>query len=340
VELSAEIRSDFAEMTKKLRTYIDTGRVSGPAEMRGERAIAVKPDTSRIKPLKKMSSYEGRFLAVDCSTRTLKRANNWGVYLMRPSYALVERHDVNWGYSERICTVVGDAYTRGDYLEDSRVELDSQMALELTCTKFESTHHGNGRSRGDYVLLDGGGYFGGGKKFRVSLYEECEKRGVNLLALSKNSPILHDERGRDFMATTGTLAVYPIWAYCYVHEASKEENLYGNISVVKISDASQRVFRCDVMDYLNNRDVLELISPLTFVSEDPRCLGYPVPLYLAHMFSAPAEAMLLNYHDQIERILKQAGCLGTLQREELTCSFADELHGAKHAFDLEWVERV
>jgi NurA-like 5'-3' nuclease len=52
--------------------------------------------------------------------------------------------------------------------------------------------------------------------------------------------------------------------------------------------------------------VLELISPLTFVSEDPRCLGYPVPLYLAHRFSAPAEAMLLNYPDQIERILKQA----------------------------------
>ena len=338
--MNNKINEDLADMEKKLRLYVDKGRIPGSAEVREERIITVKPDASRIKPLKKVNSYEGQFLAVDCSTRTLKRANNWGIYLMRPCFVFVKERNVKWGYAERMCSIIGDAYTRGDYLEDVRVELESQMALELSHNELERSHHGNGSSRGDYVLLDGGGYFGGGKKFRVSLYEECKNRDINLLALSKRSSILHDEKGRDFMATTGMLATYPAWVYSHIKKADKEENLYGDISVVKLCDDSPRVFRCDIMEYLSDRDVAELLSPLTFVSEDPRCLGYPIPLFLAHKFSAPAEAMLLHYHDQIENVLKEAGLLDVLRREELACSFPDELHGAKHAFDLEWVKRV
>lgn len=337
---SDKIKADFSEMEKKLSLYVDKGRVTGFLQIREESGVTVKPDVSKIKPLKKVNDYEGQFLAVDCSTRTLKRANNWGIYLMRPCFAFVKQRDVKWGYTERMCTVIGDAYTRGDYLEDFRVELESQMALELIHNELTYSHYGNPHSRGDYVLLDGGGYFGGGKKFRVSLYDECKSRDINLLALSKRSSILHDEKGRDFMATTGMLAPYSVWVYSYVKEANKEENLYGDISVVKLCDDTPRVFRCDIMEYLSGRDVVELLSPLTFISEDPRCFGYPIPLFLAHKFSAPSEAMLLHYHDQIENMLKEAGLLDVLRREELVCSFPDELHGAKHAFDLEWVERV
>ncbi len=75
--------------------------------LRGEPVISVKPDPLQIRQLKKVSSYEGQFLAVDCSTRTLKRANNWGIYLMRPSYALVKERDVKWGYEERLYSAVG-----------------------------------------------------------------------------------------------------------------------------------------------------------------------------------------------------------------------------------------
>jgi len=46
--------------------------------------------------------------------------------------------------------------------------------------------------------------------------------------------------------------------------------------------------------------------------------------------------MLLSYHDQIEERLSKAGLLETLRSEELTCSFADELHGIKYAFQWEW----
>jgi hypothetical protein len=334
------IEVDFDEMAKRLSLYADKGRVAGPQEMKSESMVNVRPDASRIRPLNSVDSYQGRFLAVDCSTRTLKRANNWGIYLMRPCFACVEGRNVKWGFKERICTVVGDAYTRGDYLEDVRVELESQMALELIHKELGRHDHGNEHSRGDYTLLDGGGYFGGGKKFRVSLYDECRDSGINLLALSKRSSILHDEKGRDFMATTGMLTAHPTWVYSHIKKANKEENLYGDISVVKLCGESPRLFRCDVMEYLNDRDVVELLSPLTFVSEDPRCLGYPIPLFLAHNFSAPSEAMLLHYHDQIEKTLNEAGLLELLKREELACNFPDELHGAKHAFDLEWVERV
>lgn len=336
--LEKRIHDDLADMIKKLSFYTDKGRVTTEVHGKEERNITVKPDESLIRPLKPVKSFGGRFLAVDCSTRTLKRANNWGIYLMRPCFAFVEGRKVDWGFSERLCTVVGDAYTRGDYLEDFRVELESQLALEMMQKK--DFYHGNGGSRGDYILLDGGGYFGGGKKFRVSLYDECKQLSANLLAISKRSPILHDEKGRDFMATTGMLTSFPIWVYSPVKKADKEENLYGDISVVKLCYDSCRVFRCDIMEYLRSNDVVELLSPLTFVSEDPRCLGYPIPLWLAHDFSAPANAMLMHRLDEIESIFREAGLLDILRSEELASNFPDVLHGAKNAFDLEWVERV
>jgi hypothetical protein len=83
--MNQRVEFDLADMKKKLKCYVDKGRVAGSAEVRKEPLIAVKPDASLIKPLKKVTTYVGSFMAVDCSTRTLKRANNWGVYLMSAS---------------------------------------------------------------------------------------------------------------------------------------------------------------------------------------------------------------------------------------------------------------
>jgi len=336
--MNDQIKEDLAETEKKFRLYVEKGRVIGSTEVREEPVIAVKPNPEFIKPLKKVSSFDGQFLAVDCSTRTLKRANNWGIYLMRTTYAILEAHNVNWGYMERICSAIGDAYTRSNYLTDFRIELESQMALSLL-QSGNVVYYEDPRS--NYLLLDGGGYFGGVRKFRVSLYEECKKRGISLLAISKNSPLLHDEKGRDFIATTSTLAPFKMWIYHPVRKADKDQSLYGDISIVKLCVEGQRIFRCDIMDYLTDHEVNELLSPLTFASEDPRCIGYPITLWLAHEFSAPSESMLLHYHDLIEKELDDAGLLEVLRREELTCSFADELHGVKHAYQRElWSEYV
>ena len=334
--MNQKVEVDLAEMEKKLKCYVDKGRVAGGAEVRKEPLIAVKPDASLIKPLKKITTYNGSFVAVDCSTRTLKRANNWGVYLMRVSCATVRQRQVDWSYSERICTVVGDAHVRRSFLQDFRIELESQVALSVLNKMVSGSSHVHSDVRSIYLLLDGGGYFGGEKKFRVSLYDECEKRGINLLAISKNSPSLHDEKGRDLVATTYMMAPSSVWVYYPVRKADKDKSLYGDISIVKLCADSSHVFRCDVMDYLTQQDVVELLSPLTAVSEDPRCLGYPISLYLAHDFSGPSDSMLLSYHDQIEEKLNDAGLLDVLRREEGSCSLADEIHGVKHAFEWEW----
>ena len=336
ISTSGNIKEDLVEMEKKLKFYTDKGRVTSSVVVREEPVTLVRPNASLIKPLKKISRFAGSFLAVDCSTRTLKRANNWGIYLMRAAYASVKERDVDWGYHERVCTVVGDAHVRRGFLQHFRIEMESQLALDLLVKKAFNPRYVHGDVRSMYLLLDGGGYFGGERKFRVSLYEKCEKDEINLLAISKNSPSLHDEKGRDFIATTYIMAPYDTWVYHPVRRADKDKSLYGDIAVVKLCRESPRVFRCDIMEYLTNRDISELLSPLTCVSEDPRCVGYPITLWLAHEFSAPSDSMLLSYHDQIEEALGNAGLLEALRREELSCSFADEVHGIKHAFEWEW----
>jgi hypothetical protein len=333
--LSKKLKEDLSDMEKKLSLYVDKGRMLGAAEIREESIVAIKPDVEKIKPLERVSDYDGQFLAVDCSTRTLKRANNWGVYLMRPSYVIVKNRKVEWGYEERMCTAVGDAYARRHLLEDCRLELESNMALHIVDTKLQKNYDGHTGARRDYVLLDGGSYFGGESKFRVSLYDKCKEAGLRLLAVSKNSPILHDEKGRDFLATTGMLSSHPTWVYASVKKANRDEHLYGDICAAKLCGESARVFRCDVMEYLSNCAVEDLLSPLTFLSEDPRCLGYPIPLFLAHEFSAPSETMLLHHLDEIEKTLRDAGIFDILRCEEFSCSFADELHGVRYAFNRE-----
>jgi hypothetical protein len=323
-------------MEKKLHCYVDKGRVSSAAEIKEGPVMSVKPDASLIKPLTKISTFEGSFMAVDCSTRTIKRANNWGIYLMRPACVKVQKRIVDWGFAERICTVVGDARTRSNFLTDFRIELESQMALQLLHSETSSHYYEYPDARSNYLLLDGGGYFGGERKFRVSLYEKCEKDGLNLLAISKNSPALHDEKGRDFLATVNKLSPHKIWVYHPVRKADKDKSLYGDIAVVKLCTESVHAFRCDIMDYLTPQEIAGLLSPLTSISEDPRCIGYPIPLFLAHEFSGPSDSMMLSYHDQIEEKLATAGVLETLKCEEISSSFADEIHGIKHAFQWEY----
>ncbi|MDH5449765.1 MAG: DNA double-strand break repair nuclease NurA [Candidatus Bathyarchaeota archaeon] len=335
-----KIIEDLEEMKKKLGDYVNKGRAIGFHEVRKEPVIAITPDKSKIKPLKKMKNCDVHFMAVDCSTRTLKRANNWGVYLMRAAYASVEGRNVDWGYEERMCTVIGDAYGRSNFLKDFRIELESQMGLKLLRGRITTPYYDHTNGRSNYLLLDGGAYFGGERKFRVSLYEECKKEGINLLAISKNSPLLHDDKGRDFVATTTMLSPYGVWVYHPIRKANKDQTLYGDISVVKLYEESPRVFRCDIMDYLTKYEINELLSPLISISEDPRCLGYPVTLWLAHDFSGPSDSKLLHYHDQVEETLATADLLDVLRMEEVSCNFPDELHGVKHPFQWEWIEHV
>jgi hypothetical protein len=333
----SRIQEDLVELKTKLKAYVDRGRQIGFQDIKQQPLIVTKPDMNKIKPLKKVKSCDSRFLAVDCSTRILKRAHNWGIYLMRVAYTSVEKRNVNWGYDESIVCAIGDRRYRSNFLIDRRLQLESEMALKLLHeepTRVEPYGETlRGLDEGDYVLLDGASFFGGKRGFHTSLYEEALRKKVNLLAVSKQSPMLCDEKGRDFMASTSILAFFPLWVYHPIKEANMEEHLYGDVSLVKLCEDSQHVFRCDIMDPLASNNVSEFLSPLTSLSEDPRCLGYPVTLWLAHEFSGASNSKLLQYYDLIEKTLSDDGTLEPLRREELSCSFADKLHGITNPFE-------
>lgn len=325
--------NDLAEMEKKLKQYTQNGISFDSSGLLGEHIISITPDASQIKPLRRTDSFCGTFVAVDCSTRTLKRVNNWGIYLMRTAHVFVKEREVEWNYEERLFTAVGDTKTRSNSLKDYRMELESELALKLL--KSENVDCDNSENATNYLLLDGGGYFGGRRKFRLSLYNKCEEMGIVLSALSKNSPLLHDEKGRDLIASASVLSPYDLWTYHPVRVADRGRSLFGDICLVKLCDASPRVFRCDIMEYLKGQKVSEILSPLTAVANDARCLGYPVPVYLAHEFSGPSDTALLHYYDTIEDRLKEVGLSKILHLEEQSCSFADELHGVQYAFRRE-----
>jgi len=326
----------LSDLKNKLAAYVDNGRQIGFSDIKQQPLIVSKPDPNKIKSLKKVKHCNSRFLAVDCSTRTLKRAHNWGVYLMRVAFTSVENRNVSWGYNESLVSTVGDRRYRSNFLMDTRLQLESEMALKLLHeeSKGDTQLYGpnfQGFDEGDYVLLDGASFFGGKRGFHTSLYEEALRKKVNLLTISKQSPMLCDEKGRDFMASTSILASFPLWIYHPIKEANMEEHLYGDVSLVKLCEDSNHVFRCDIMDS-SKSDVINLLSPLTSLSEDPRCLGYPITLWLAHEFSGPSNSKLLQYYDMLEKELSNAGILETLRIEELSCSFADKIHGITNPF--------
>jgi hypothetical protein len=192
---------------------------------------------------------------------------------------------------------------------------------------------------GDFILLDGASFFGGKRGFHTSLYQEALRKKVNLLAISKQSPMLCDDKGRDFIAAASVLVPYSLWVYHPVKEANRDEHLYGDVSLVKLCKDSSHVFRCDIMDPLISREVSEFLSPLTTLSEDPRCLGYPITLWLAHDFSGASNSKLLYYYDLIEKTLGPDGLLETLRIEEQSCSFADELHGIRRPYEGKYIEQ-
>jgi hypothetical protein len=329
--MNEKIVKDLSFMKEKLKAYVEKGRAIGFSDVKEEPVIGVKPERSNIRPLNRTSACDVHFMAVDCSTRTLRRANNWGIYLLRVSSADVKGRNVDWNFEERMYTLVGEAYVRRRLLQDARLELESEMALKILDAAGNST----------YLLLDGASYFGGERKFRASLYEKCEKMGIRLLTISKQSPTLRDEKGRDFAAAAYALAEKDsIWVYHPILKANIHEHLYGDVSLIKICEESQRVFRCDIMEYLKDYSVEELLSPLTTIAEDPRCMGYPVVLWLAHDFSGPSESQLLHYHDLAETELSNAGILDILHREEMSCNFADELHGNRYAFKWEGIDYI
>lgn len=328
---------DLGSLVRTLKDYVEKGTFGeSTVDMEKHEHVSYIPEFR--KPLYHVKSFDGKIIAVDCSTKPLMRGNRFGVYLIRVAYASVnpgkKENPVTWGpvpIEERRSAVVGDAISRRKKLERLRVEYESKLA-ETLLPQMDSS---------DYLLLDGASYFGRleDRRFAVTLYEKAKKRNLNFLAISKNSPSLTDNMGRDLiaqatvdMSTVKIPCVYPIPEL----KANTDKHRFGDVSLVKLNPESFRVFRCDIMDYLMGGDIVRLLSPLTSISEDPRCLGYPVSLYLAHNFAkVDSDAKLLHHRDLVEKALDDEGLLPFLKMEESLSNFRSDLYGRRYPWELE-----
>jgi len=318
---------------------VDNGALNSSAvDMEKSESIFYSPELQ--KPLNFLRSFESKFVAVDCSTKPLMRGNRFGVYLLRVAYASVnpseKENPVTWGpcpLQERICAVKGDEITRRRQLERLRFEYESELA-ETLLSQLDSS---------DYLLLDGVSYFGRpeDRRFALALYEKAHRRSLKFLAISKNSPSLLDDKGRDLRAQIAVdMSTAIAWVYHPIKElkADPHRNRFGDGSLVKLNPESFRIFRCDIMNYLAEGNIVQLLSPLTSISDDPRCLGYPVSLYLAHNFAkVDSEAKLLYCRELVENALADVDeeLLNYLKMEEALNNFRSELYGRRYPWELE-----
>ena len=320
-----EIRSTAEGLCK----YGEKGRVVNSLVTDAEPIMAHEPKLELLKPLKVLSSVDKVFAAVDCSTIPLMRGNNFGAYMFRTASTLVKSlhgKEVNWSYREHFQPVYGNETFRMRKLLSIRLDYESDMGLSIL-DKLD---------RDDYLILDGGSFFGGTTGFSESLYEECRKRGIKLLAIPKRTQSTITLKGTDFLATLLTKVMKGVWLYHPYEVANTDEHVYGDISFVKLNTSTPIAFRCDIMKYLTENDLGELISPLTALSQDARCLGYPVCLYLAHQFTRTASPKMLYYREVLEREFceKDPYMFRKLLIEEALANFRSQvLYGAKHPWE-------
>ena len=334
----SDLNDDLKSLVRTLKDYVDKGVLNSSAvDMGKPKSISYFPELQ--KPLDFLRSFEGKFVAVDCSTKPLMRGNRFGVYLLRVAYVSVnpseKENAVTWGpcpLQERICAAKGDEIARRRRLERLRFEYESELA-ETLLSQLDCS---------DYLLLDGVSYFGRpeDRRFALALYEKAHRRSLKFLAISKNSPSLLDDKGRDLIAQIAVdMSTATAWVYHPIKElkADPHKNRFGDGSLIKLNPESFRIFRCDIMDYLTEENIVHLLSPLTSISDDPRCLGYPVSLYLAHNFAkVDSEAKLLYYRDLVEKALADDDeeLLNYLKLEEALSNFRSELYGRKYPWEL------
>jgi hypothetical protein len=336
MKMDEGVLNEIKSIVESLYEYAEKGRVVDSLVTETEPIMAHELDMGKLKPLKVFSSVDKVFAAVDCSTIPLMRGNTFGAYMFRVASTLVKSQhgkEVNWSYKEHFQPVCGSETYRMAKLRSIRLDYEGRMGLSLL-------EHLNPH---DYLILDGGSYFGGTIGFSENLYEECRKRGINLLAIPKRTQATITLKGTDFLAALLAKHMEGVWFYHPYREANIHEHLYGDISFVKLNASTPMAFRCDIMEYLTDNNLSELISPLTALSQDARCLGYPICLYLAHHFTKTASSKMLHFREVLERELyeKDPDMFRKLLTEERLANFRNQiLYGAKHLWDWEESEVV
>lgn len=331
------IEEDIRACGEELRRYVDEGIPI--AEREEPTPIYIAPiEPAKFKPLRKLL-FEGRFLSVDCSSKPLLTGINYQVRAVRISYVLIEktrgRYEItSEGHRDGIKVALGPPRKRGNYFTNIYRELESEIAV--------STHRN--LEAGDFCLMDGVALFGGERRFSEKLHEESKNSDVNLLMFAKISRVLRDPMGRDFLTQAVLTARglgHRTWVYYPYRKANKHEHLYGDISCVKLSPDSPLAFRCDIADFVADdaSRVVDSLSKLMSVTQDPRCIGYPSPPFLAHQAAQIPKTALADYHDQTLHKLEEMGVRSQIELEHALASFRREhLLGLRHDYDSTWGE--
>ena len=324
--LNESVLKDLQTSVSILARYAEDGRAisSFTEDMEPTMARALRIDL--LKPLTLVHTLNGTFGAVDCSSIPLLVGQNFGAYVLRVSSAIVNRdRQVTLSHKEHVFTVTGDELKRQKALEAARSEYESQMGLFLTERLVEK----------DYLLLDGVSFFGGPRRFSVDLYEKAKQRKINLLTLAKNTKAM-TAKGTDFITTLLVERDFGTWLYHPYLKADIKEHRYGDISFVKLHPSALAAFRCDIPEYLTENDIGDLVSPLTALAEDARCLGYPVCLFLAHRNTQVPSPKMLYYRDELEKMLAaQPFIYRKILLEEKVSSFRRQMYGVKNIWDWE-----
>lgn len=323
---------DFTGIAEKIKRYFDSGFIISSPLTENTLYLREDPSVTSFSSLHPCGEEDIDFWAIDCSTRTLCKTVNWGVYLLRVASVSVNaqnREVTRWNRTNHIEYVEGSSEKRANVLSSCRFELESKLALDSL----------NKINENDYLLLDGASRFGKpqARRFSDDLFQKARKKKLKLLAISKQTKILRDSLQRDLVAQLCKLAPFPTWVYITSKKADPHEHLYGNISVIKLSSEVPQAFRCDIMHYLGSsgEEVVDLLSPLLSISNDAHCLGYPYSLYKAHDFSQLSHVELFFQRKKLEEALVDYDLLESVVLEESSVRFVNKLHGINYCFERE-----
>ena len=186
---------NLKECIQEIKKYIDKGCT--PSQPPIEKPFTVEEIyLSRFMNIQPRETL-AKFLSVDASSYPLIKANNWRIGVSRCAYVIVENVKGKWvisqeGYKDHIFSTIAPVNQRKYLIWAKLREFESQLAInQLKNLEPE-----------DFCLMDGAAFFGihGGSKYSLNLYEVCSKNEIRLLMIPKNTPILHDNKGRDLLA--------------------------------------------------------------------------------------------------------------------------------------------
>jgi hypothetical protein len=258
-----------------------------------------KGDFKIIEP----SSFRGEVFAIDGSNvvvcdwsvaRLNKICAGYAVYRGTDWQRTVVTYDDVFladpeNYAEQFEPFLKDIFKRENFaLKESDLDRLSTYFRELQ--EYIALKEAIGEARpGDLILYDGGfDVFEPLRGILKGIIREAEKKGVDLLGVSKSSAIYWGSGvSRPFVYHTGTAgSMFAPEAAWYISIKGKRVKPQpdwdgGETFVIRFDGRSDRAFRVDMPSYMLGRAGFAL-GKLVLCSCSAECLGYPHALFRAH----------------------------------------------------------